>query len=313
MKTHEELCKSGENPTIAELEDALATGKHVDLKPDGTATISDKKPRPTIDQALAEVGDKHNQPLSADMMGKACAAAARVLDAAEEKPLGDGDEIITNETIYRMVHAALMVVAYEKAQPAKHPTTPGNAALPKPQPFEFCPELTPWIERLANSAMPMSLIDWNAFIDAINAVAADASRYRSQIREENTGAFCIERDFEEWCALPNWLPVAKDGDGEYENESTRRFYACFEWAHKKGMWAAARKVNGELCDMVGKLSKQFWHPFSEQPPERGCYICRMKDGDSISYADLKFDDGWYGQGYRTITHWAEIPMLLWGK
>lgn len=42
------------NPTISELEVAIASGKHVDLKPDGTATISDKKPRPTIDQVLAE-------------------------------------------------------------------------------------------------------------------------------------------------------------------------------------------------------------------------------------------------------------------
>lgn len=242
MKTHEELCKSGEihgseydrrgNPTIKELEDAIATGKHVDLKPDGTATISDKKPRPTIDQVLAEVGDKHNQPLSADMMGKACAAAANVLDTADEKPLGDGEEIITNETIYRMVCAALMVVAYEKAQPVER--------LAKTQPFESCPELTPWIERLANSPMPMTLIDWSAFVDAINTVAADASRYRS-------------------------------------------------------------------------LSKQFWHHVSEKPASRGCYLCRMKEDESIVYQDLKYDDGWYGQGYRSITHWAEIPMLLWGK
>ena len=71
------------------------------------------------------------------------------------------------------------------------------------------------------------------------------------------------------------------------------------------------KLMEDAAALLGKLSKQFWHPFSEKPPERGCYICRMNDGDSIAYADLKFDDGWYGQGYRTITHWAQIPMILW--
>lgn len=135
MKTQDELNKSGEihgseydrrrNPTIAELEAAIATGKHVDLKPDGTATISDKKPRPTIDQVLTEVGGKHNQP----------------------------------------------------------------------------------VERMA-------------------------------------------------------------------------------------------------------AIKQFWHPVSEKPASRGCYLCRMKEDESIVYQDLKYDDGWYGQGYRTITHWAQIPMIL---
>ena len=60
-----------------------------------------------------------------------------------------------------------------------------------------------------------------------------------------------------------------------------------------------------------KLQKQFWHHVSEKPASRGCYLCRMKEDESIVYQDLKYDDGWYGQGYRSITHWAEIPMLLW--
>ncbi len=62
-----------------------------------------------------------------------------------------------------------------------------------------------------------------------------------------------------------------------------------------------------------KLQKQFWHPVEQKPAERGCYLCRMKEDENIVYQDLKYDDGWYGQGYRSITHWAEIPMLLWRK
>lgn len=79
----------------------------------------------------------------------------------------------------------------------------------------------------------------------------------------------VEKEFEEWCALPNWLPVAKDGDGYYENESTRRFYACFEYAYKKGMWGAADKIDGDLCDKVGRLEaviesiRSLVHPMRE--------------------------------------------------
>ncbi len=60
-----------------------------------------------------------------------------------------------------------------------------------------------------------------------------------------------------------------------------------------------------------RMNKVFWHHVSEKPASRGCYLCRMKEDEGIVYKDLKYDDGWYGQGYRSITHWAEIPMLLW--
>ena len=70
------------------------------------------------DLAMAKKHEVTN-PLSTDMMGKACAAAALVLDESPERQIDDGAEIITNETIYRMVNAALTVIAEEKAQPYK--------------------------------------------------------------------------------------------------------------------------------------------------------------------------------------------------
>jgi hypothetical protein len=39
--------------TISDLEKLIDQGKHVDLAPDGTLTVADKKPRPTIAHLLA--------------------------------------------------------------------------------------------------------------------------------------------------------------------------------------------------------------------------------------------------------------------
>lgn len=61
------------------------------------------------------------------------------------------------------------------------------------------------------------------------------------------------KEFEKWAALDPVLPISKDGDGEYENGATRAYYGCFEHAYKKGAWATANKINGDLCDKVGKL------------------------------------------------------------
>ncbi|HEX4283687.1 MAG TPA: hypothetical protein VHZ28_01255, partial [Terracidiphilus sp.] len=43
---------------IKDLQAAADAGKHVEIKPDGTAIISDTKPRPTIKQVLAEIDDE---------------------------------------------------------------------------------------------------------------------------------------------------------------------------------------------------------------------------------------------------------------
>lgn len=72
----------------------------------------------------------------------------------------------------------------------------------------------------------------------------------------DTDLSCIARDFEDWCALPCRLPTAKDGDGEYENESTRRFYACFEYAYKKGMWGAARHIDANMVADIAKYQQE---------------------------------------------------------
>lgn len=49
---------------IAEIEAAIDAGKHANISPDGTVTVSDRKPHPTIDQVLAEIGDEHNRPVT---------------------------------------------------------------------------------------------------------------------------------------------------------------------------------------------------------------------------------------------------------
>ena len=46
--------------SIEEVEAAIDAGKHVNIAPDGTVTVSDRKPHPTIDRVLAEIGDEHN-------------------------------------------------------------------------------------------------------------------------------------------------------------------------------------------------------------------------------------------------------------
>ena len=63
----------------------------------------------------------------------------------------------------------------------------------------------------------------------------------------------VEKAFEEWAALDPVLPISKDGDGEYENGATRAYYGCFEHGYKKGMWGAVDKIDGDLCDKVGRL------------------------------------------------------------
>lgn len=67
---------------------------------------------------------------------------------------------------------------------------------------------------------------------------------------------CITRDFEEWANLAPFMPLSKDGDGEYEDILTKRFFACFEAAYKKGMWGASRKINNNLVDEVERLQKR---------------------------------------------------------
>lgn len=47
--------------SIEEVEAAIDAGKHVNIAPDGTVTVSDRKPHPTIDRVLAEIGDEHNR------------------------------------------------------------------------------------------------------------------------------------------------------------------------------------------------------------------------------------------------------------
>lgn len=48
--------------------------------------------------------------------------------------------------------------------------------------------------------------------------------------------------FEEWCALDPKLPIAKNGDGEYENQITFDFYKCAEYIYKKGVWGGAAQM-----------------------------------------------------------------------
>ncbi len=66
----------------------------------------------------------------------------------------------------------------------------------------------------------------------------------------------IKDEFEEWAMLSPRLILSKDGDDEYEDFVTKQYFACFEYAHKKGMWNAANKINGELCDGVAKLDQE---------------------------------------------------------
>lgn len=58
--------KRTRQPKIADMEAALDEGKHVNLHPDGSITVSDEKPHPTIDKVLAEIGDEHNKPVDAE-------------------------------------------------------------------------------------------------------------------------------------------------------------------------------------------------------------------------------------------------------
>ena len=48
--------------TIEKMEAALNAGKHVNIDPDGSITVSDTKPHPTIDQLDATIGsEEHNR------------------------------------------------------------------------------------------------------------------------------------------------------------------------------------------------------------------------------------------------------------
>lgn len=63
------------------------------------------------------------------------------------------------------------------------------------------------------------------------------------------------RHFEEWALLSPRLSTEKDGDGEYESEATRKYYACFEYAFKKGAFSGAGEMQ-RLCDIdYDKLAK----------------------------------------------------------
>src|SRR5689334_16748328 len=62
--------------------------------------------------------------------------------------------------------------------------------------------------------------------------------------------------FEEWAKLDPAYDLAKDGDGEYEDPHTRRQYLAYAAGHKAGIWGAANKINGELCDGVGRLEQE---------------------------------------------------------
>lgn len=72
----------------------------------------------------------------------------------------------------------------------------------------------------------------------------------------DTDKFCLTRDFEEWALLPPKLILSKDGDGDYEDCITQKYYNCFEYAYKKGMWGAARKINGNLSDENWQLKAE---------------------------------------------------------
>lgn len=56
------------------------------------------------------------------------------------------------------------------------------------------------------------------------------------------------KHFEEWCDLDPKLPVSKNGDGEYENQTTFDFWKCAEFMFKKGVWCGAYEMQ-KLCDV----------------------------------------------------------------
>ena len=49
----------------------------------------------------------------------------------------------------------------------------------------------------------------------------------------------------------------------------------------------------------------------ENPATRGTYLCRLAAyaPSDVQYVGLLWDEGWYGQGCRSITHWMALPEL----
>lgn len=74
----------------------------------------------------------------------------------------------------------------------------------------------------------------------------------------------LDSEFQAWASLPPRLPLDKDGDGEYENEATRLYYRCWEAAYKRGVWGSANKINGKLCDDLGR----YQHEWAQLQAER---------------------------------------------
>lgn len=111
------------------------------------------------------------------------------------------------------------------------------------------------IDEEAMASVTARLVDpWHKTFARQAIEAYEAAKQPVQPDEETeVDAFCITRDFEEWANLSPVLHLGKDGDDEYEDIDTKRYYACFEYAYRKGMWGAARHINGELCDENARL------------------------------------------------------------
>lgn len=82
---------------------------------------------------------------------------------------------------------------------------------------------------------------------------------------------CIQH-FEEWCNLDPKLPTFKDGDGEYEDETTFNFWRVAEFMYKKGVWDGASEMQkqcnidyDEISDLQEAL-RLLWFFLPEHEP-----------------------------------------------